>query len=147
MAEVMEAGFRNADLRNDLLKMLQNRVVDQMAAFRVYENEVFLVFPCLSGSHLIFLLLCMYLLQDLHHGRRRLYDAGFAVLRRSEFIGAANVKHFFTCLGKQNLTRCDKQNFTWYGNEFLTWVGKQFFTSPGKQKFTWWVTGAAEPQG
>ena len=42
----------------------------------------------------------------------------------------ANVKHFFTYLGNQNLTWCGKQYFTWYGNEFFTLVGKQFFTSP-----------------
>ena len=60
MAEVMEAGFRNADLRNDLLKMLQNRVVDQVAAFRVYKDEVFLVLPSLTGSHLIFIPFAVY---------------------------------------------------------------------------------------
>ena len=49
----MEAGFRNADLRDDLLKMLQDRVADQMTAFRVYKNEIILGFPCVSGSQLI----------------------------------------------------------------------------------------------
>ena len=32
-AGVMEAGSRNADLRDDLLEMLQDRVADQTAAF------------------------------------------------------------------------------------------------------------------
>ena len=81
MAEVMETGFRNTDLCDDLLKMLQDCIVNQVAAFRIDEDEVVFAFLCIPGSQLIFLLLCMYLLQDLHHRRRRLYDAGLAILR------------------------------------------------------------------
>ena len=40
----------------------------------------------------------------------------------------ANVKHFFTLLGKKIFTR--------YGNQFFTSSGKEFFTSYGKKIFT-----------
>ena len=43
-------------------------------------------------------------------------------------IWAANVKHFFTLLGKKIFTR--------YGNQFFTSSGKEFFTSYGKKIFT-----------
>ena len=86
VAEVMEAGFRNTDCCDDLLQVLQDRIVDQMATFSVDKDEVALIFPCVSGSQLIFCLLGFDLLQDLHYRQRRLYDAGFAVLRGSEFI-------------------------------------------------------------
>ena len=46
----MEAGFRNADLCNDLLKMLQDRVADQMTAFRIDEDEVVLAFPWIESG-------------------------------------------------------------------------------------------------
>ena len=52
-----------------------------MAAFRVYEDEVVLIFPCIPGCKLILSLLRLDLLQDFHHGRSRLYDARLAVLR------------------------------------------------------------------
>ena len=41
---------------------------------------------------------------------------------------AANVKHFFTLLGKMF--------FTSYGKEFFTYPGKQIFTLYGKYFFT-----------
>ena len=40
----------------------------------------------------------------------------------------ANVKHFFTLLGKMF--------FTSYGKEFFIYHGKQIFTSQGKHLFT-----------
>ena len=43
-------------------------------------------------------------------------------------IFSANVKHFFTLLGKKIFTR--------YGNQFFTSSGKEFFTSYGKKIFT-----------
>ena len=39
----------------------------------------------------------------------------------SDMPGSANVKHFFTLLGKMF--------FTSYGKEFFTYLGKQIFTS------------------
>ena len=45
MAEVMEAGFWNADLCDDLLKMLQDSVVDQVTTFRINEDKVVLALP------------------------------------------------------------------------------------------------------
>ena len=49
------------------------------------------------------------------------------VANGSLFHPRANVKHFFTLLGKMF--------FTPYGKEFFTSRGKQFFTLPGKQFF------------
>ncbi len=43
------------------------------------------------------------------------------ILRREAFENSANVKHFFTLLGKMF--------FTPYGKEFFTYPGKQIFTS------------------
>ena len=41
--------------------------------------------------------------------------------KRNSFYSIANVKHFFTLLGKMF--------FTPYGKEFFTYLGKQIFTS------------------
>lgn len=43
------------------------------------------------------------------------------LLRPSNYKQVANVKHFFTLLGKMF--------FTSYGKEFFTYLGKQIFTS------------------
>ena len=47
---------------------------------------------------------------------------------KSTLIRSANVKHFFTLLGKMF--------FTSYGKEFFTYPGKQIFTLYGKYFFT-----------
>lgn len=40
VAEVMETGFRNPDLCHNCFQVLQDRVVDQVAAFRIDEDEI-----------------------------------------------------------------------------------------------------------
>ena len=50
------------------------------------------------------------------------------VLEQHDKQSGANVKHFFTLLGKMF--------FTSYGKEFFIYHGKQIFTSQGKHLFT-----------
>lgn len=47
----------------------------------------------------------------------------------------ANVKHFFTLLGKMFFTLYGKEFFTYFGKQIFTSYGKYFFTLPGKQIF------------
>ena len=47
----------------------------------------------------------------------------------------ANVKHFFTLLGKMFFTSYGKEFFTYLGKQIFTSYGKYFFTLPGKQIF------------
>lgn len=52
----------------------------------------------------------------------------YAYAEDVSWIRHANVKHFFTLLGKMF--------FTSYGKEFFIYHGKQIFTSQGKHLFT-----------
>ena len=57
VTKIMEPGFRNPDLRDDLLQMLQHRVVDQVLAFFIDENQVVFILPLVPGGKLQFSLL------------------------------------------------------------------------------------------
>ena len=88
VAEVMEAGFRNSDLCNDFLQVLQDCIVDQVPAGFIDEDQVVFVLPRIPGSQFVFRLLLLNFLQNLHHIRRRLDGASLVVLWRDELIGA-----------------------------------------------------------
>ena len=60
---------------------------------------------------------------------------------------SANVKHFFTLLGKMFFTSYGKEFFTYLGKQIFTSYGKYFFTLPGKQIFTSQFLPAGTGQG
>ena len=86
VAEVMKAGFRNADLCDNFLQVLQDRIVDQVLAGFIDVDQVVFILPLVTGGQLQCCLLFMYLLQNLHHIRRWLDGAGFIILGFNEFI-------------------------------------------------------------
>ena len=51
-------------------------------------------------------------------------------------VQGANVKHFFTLLGKVFFAPLGKEIFTSPGKQFFTWYGKEYFTRYSKQIFT-----------